>query len=84
MSYTARLLSEQSRLYYLTYGEGKEACYYFLLADPAKESALLKALDGKIPGKIPDFGKVVASGFGEANGFVKSQMQQKYGIEFQD
>lgn len=83
MSFSAKVLSEKSRVYCLQYDIGsKEECYFFLKVDAAKEQAFLKALEQGAPTKIETFGTVVASGWGAPGAGVRAAMSEQYGITF--
>lgn len=83
MSFTAKVLSEKSRLYCLQYDTGTpDECYFFLLVDAPKEQAFLRAIEQGAPNKIQEFGRVVASGWGEPGAGVRDAMTRQYGITF--
>ncbi len=56
--------------------------YYFVLVEPPREQAFLDALDSNESIDLEDFGKVIASNYGEEpNGDVKKMLKDKYGFE---
>lgn len=56
--------------------------YYFVLVEPHKEQAFLKALKSEESIDLEDFGKVIASNYGEdPNDEVKAFLKEKYGFE---
>ncbi len=56
--------------------------YYFVLVEPQRESAFMKAIDGDGMIDLEDFGKVIASCYGEEpNEETKTFLKEKYGFE---
>lgn len=56
--------------------------YYFVLVEAPREAAFLKAIDGDGTLDLEDFGKVVASCYGEEpSQEVKDYLKEKYGFE---
>ena len=56
--------------------------YYFVLVEPPREAAFLKAIDGDGMIDLEDFGKVIASCYGEEpNEETKQFLKDKYGFE---
>lgn len=56
--------------------------YYFVLVEPPRESAFLKAIEGDGTIDLEDFGKVIASCYGETpSDDVKQYLKDKYGFE---
>jgi hypothetical protein len=56
--------------------------YYFVLVEPQRESAFMKAIDGDGMIDLEDFGKVIASCYGEEpNDETKTFLKEKYGFE---
>lgn len=56
--------------------------YYFVLVEPARESAFMKAIEGDGMIDLEDYGKVIASCYGEEpNDEVKALLKDKYGFE---
>ncbi len=56
--------------------------YYFVLVEPARESAFLKSIDGDGTLDLEDFGKVVASCYGETpSDEIKTYLKEKFGFE---
>ena len=52
--------------------------YYFLLIEPWKEKAFLRALDTEGNVNLHNFGEIVASGFGDVPDAVKDDMRLRY------
>jgi hypothetical protein len=56
--------------------------YYFVLVEPAREAAFLKSIDGDGTLDLEDFGKVVASCYGETpSDEIKTYLKEKFGFE---
>ena len=56
--------------------------YYFVLVEPTRESAFMKAIEGDGMIDLEDFGKVIASCYGEEpNEETKKFLKEKYGFE---
>ncbi len=56
--------------------------YYFVLVEPVREQAFLAALKSEETIDLEDFGKVIASCYGEEpNDQVKTFLKEKYGFE---
>lgn len=56
--------------------------YYFVLVDAAREAIFLKAIKGEGKIDLTDFGKVIASCYGEApTDEVRRFLKEKYGFE---
>jgi hypothetical protein len=56
--------------------------YYFVLVEPQRESAFMKAIDGDGMIDLEDFGKVIASCYGEEpNDETKTFLKEKYWFE---
>ena len=56
--------------------------YYFVLVEAPREAAFLKAIEGKGTVDLEDFGKVVASSYGEKpTDEVKNYLKEKYGFD---
>ena len=56
--------------------------YYFVLVEPPKEQSFLDALKSEETIDLEDFGKVVASNYGEEpNDEVKDMLKERYGFE---
>lgn len=56
--------------------------YYFVLVEPARESAFMKAIQGDGMIDLEDFGKVIASCYGEEpNDETKRFLKERYGFE---
>lgn len=85
MSFAAKILSEKHRVYCLQYDAGTaQECYFFLQVDAAKELAFLRVVESGGDGKITEFGKVVASGWGQPGVGVKETMRKKFGVVFSE
>lgn len=55
--------------------------YYFILVQPTKEKAFLKSIEGDGKIDLEDFGKVVASCYGEEpSQEVRDYLNEKYGF----
>lgn len=56
--------------------------YYFVLVEPPRESAFMKAIEGYGMIDLEDYGKVIASCYGEEpNDETKAFLKEKYGFE---
>lgn len=56
--------------------------YYFVLVEPAREQAFLAALKSDQTIDLEDFGKVIASCYGEEpNDQLKEELKERYGFE---
>lgn len=56
--------------------------YYFVLVEPHREKAFLDALKSEETIDLEDFGKVIASCYGEEpNEQVKTFLKEKYGFD---
>lgn len=56
--------------------------YYFVLVEPPREQAFLDALDSNESIDLEDFGKVIASNYGEEpSEDVKKMLKDKYGFD---
>jgi hypothetical protein len=56
--------------------------YYFVLVEPTRETAFMKAIQGDGMIDLEDFGKVIASCYGEEpNEETKTFLKEKYGFE---
>lgn len=56
--------------------------YYFVLVEPPKEQSFLDALDSNASIDLEDYGKVIASNYGEEpTDDVKRMLKDKYGFE---
>jgi hypothetical protein len=56
--------------------------YYFVLVEAPREAAFLKAIEGNGTLDLEDFGKVVASCYGEKpSDEVKDYLKEKYGFD---
>ncbi len=56
--------------------------YYFVLVEPAREQAFLAALKSEETIDLEDFGKVIASCYGEEpNDQLKEELKERYGFE---
>lgn len=56
--------------------------YYFVLVEAPREQAFLKAIEGDGMIDLEDFGKVVASCYGETpNDETKKFLKEKYGFD---
>lgn len=85
MSFAARILSEKHRVYCLQYDKGTDKeCYFFLQVDAPKEAAFLRVMQSGGAGKLEDFGKVIASGWGVPGVGVKETMRAKFGVVFDE
>lgn len=90
MSFVAKLLERRElptdRLYYLQSRINGQETYYFALIDPAKEKDFLNTLQE--PDAIVDLGafalNIAAKGFGKPPVALKRQMQECYGIIFEE
>lgn len=56
--------------------------YYFVLVEAAREQAFMEALKSQESIDLEDFGKVIASCYGEEpNAQIKQMLKEKYGFE---
>jgi hypothetical protein len=56
--------------------------YYFVLVEPAKEQAFLAALESNQSIDLEEYGKVVASNYGEEpSEEVRTMLKEKYGFD---
>ena len=56
--------------------------YYFVLVEPTKEKGFLEGLESDGTIDLEDFGKVIASNYGEEpSEEVKEMLKEKYGFE---
>lgn len=56
--------------------------YYFVLVEPTREQAFMDALKSQESIDLEDFGKVIASCYGEEpNDQVKALLKDKYGFD---
>ncbi|MEJ0009848.1 MAG: hypothetical protein WDN72_04565 [Alphaproteobacteria bacterium] len=56
--------------------------YYFVLVEAPREAAFLKAIEGDGTIDLEDFGKVIASSYGETpTQEVREYLKEKYGFE---
>lgn len=56
--------------------------YYFVLVEPTRESAFMKAIEGDGMIDLEDYGKVIASCYGEEpNDEIRTLLKEKYGFE---
>jgi hypothetical protein len=56
--------------------------YYFVLVEAPREAAFMKAIEGDGMIDLEDFGKVIASCYGEEpNPEIKAMLKDKYGFE---
>lgn len=78
-NFSSSVMADKSRLYLLRYQpEAGTKIFYFLLVNPLKEKAFLKAMSGTEAFNINEYGKIVASGYGEPSEEVKQQMRDLY------
>lgn len=84
-SFADRIKAEKNRCYYLKFTpkDGRQA-YYFVLIDPIKENAFLKALKGTEKFNLEHFGTIINSGYGEPSPELKAEMKEKYKITYDD
>ncbi len=56
--------------------------YYFVLVEPPKEQSFLKAIQGEGMIDLEDYGKVIASCYGEEpSQDIKDMMKERYGFD---
>lgn len=56
--------------------------YYFVLVEPPRESAFMQAIESKGTIDLEDFGKVIASCYGEEpNEEVRTYLKEKYDFD---
>lgn len=56
--------------------------YYFVLVEPAREQAFLASLKSEDTIDLEDYGKVIASCYGEEpNDQIKQELKERYGFE---
>lgn len=56
--------------------------YYFVLVEPTREAAFMKAIEGDGMIDLEDYGKVIASCYGEEpNDEIRTMLKEKYGFE---
>jgi hypothetical protein len=56
--------------------------YYFVLVEPAREQAFLASLKSEDTIDLEDYGKVIASCYGEEpNEQIKQELKDRYGFE---
>ena len=56
--------------------------YYFVLVEPARETAFQKALGGEGIACLEDYGKIIASCYGEEpTQEIKDFLKEKYGFD---
>jgi hypothetical protein len=56
--------------------------YYFVLIEPSKEKSFMAALDSTESIDLEDFGKVIASNYGEEpSEEVKKMLKERYGFD---
>ena len=56
--------------------------YYFVLVEPAREHAFLASLKSEDTIDLEDYGKVIASCYGEEpNDQIKQELKERYGFE---
>ncbi len=56
--------------------------YYFVLVEPPREAAFMKAIQGDGMIDLEDYGKVIASCYGEEpNEETKRMLKERYGFE---
>jgi hypothetical protein len=56
--------------------------YYFVLVEPAKEQAFMNALEANESIDLEEFGKVVASNYGEEpSEEVRKMLKERYGFD---
>lgn len=56
--------------------------YYFVLVEPPRESAFLKAIKGEGTVDLEEYGKIIASCYGEEpSDEVKTFLKDRYGFE---
>jgi hypothetical protein len=80
-----RIKQERNRCYYLKFTpKDGRAAYYFLLVDPLKETAFLKALEGTEKFNLEHYGQILHSGYGEPAPELKAEMKEKYKITYDD
>jgi hypothetical protein len=87
MSFVLHVLKSRGqpveRVYLLdVYTPDKKKCYYFVLVDPHKEPAFLKAISAGKGYDLKDFGKVLASGYGAPPAKLKKEMSERYQITY--
>lgn len=84
-SWAAKVGAGRERVYGLeyTFPDGRDA-YYFILINPPKERAFLKALEGDREFDLKDFGEIIRSGYGKPPAEVKKEMKEKYNVIFSD
>ena len=84
MSFVQKAISQNGhRFYYLNAKlNDDEFAWYFVLVNPAKESAF-KALDFTKPFTITDYGQIIESGYGDsAPSDVIDNINNAYGTKF--
>ncbi|MCI5049562.1 MAG: hypothetical protein MRY32_04445 [Rickettsiales bacterium] len=56
--------------------------YYFVLVEPPRETAFMQAIEGDGMIDLEDFGKVIASCYGEEpSDDIKEMLKERYGFE---
>lgn len=81
--FATKAAAAKQRFYGLNYAPvGGKKEYYFLLVEPPKEKAFLRALQGTDSFNLKNYGTIVACGYGDAPEAVKHQMQEHYGAQF--
>ncbi len=56
--------------------------YYFVLVEPSRERAFLRAIGGKGIINLEEFGRVIASNFGEhPNEDTRNLLKERFGFE---
>ncbi len=84
-NFVAQVMAGKERVYYLRWERKTgEPVWYFIQAEPPKEKALLKALEGSAAFHPEQFGKILSWGYGEPSVALKKEMQEKYKIRYQD
>ena len=80
-AYSAQAVADKTLLYHLTVAppRGKKI-YYYVLVDPNKERAFLKALDGEESFNLTSFGTIVAAGYGDPSEELKHVLSERYNI----
>lgn len=83
-SYTDKLIARSGHLVHKLKAKDTTGrwAYYFVLVQPAKEPFFLKAIEGDGTIDLEDYGRVIASCYGEEpTQEVKDFLKEKYGFD---
>lgn len=78
-NYSAKALAEKSLLYGITHEPPRgRKVFFYLLVDPIKEKAFLKAMESSDSLNLLYYGTIVAAGYGEPPQELIDKLEERY------